>query len=154
MVALVILTFRSVRLAILLGVIAIMSVGLGQLATWGMGLPVSFNTILGTIGLIGVALNDSIVVIAALEANPKARVGDPAAVTEEVMGCMRHVISTTFTTIGGFLPILLFTGGDFWPSLAIVLAGGVAGATLMAVMFIPGAYILLHNPHRLRLLIN
>jgi multidrug efflux pump subunit AcrB len=56
------------------------------------------------------------------------------------MGSLRHVISTTLTTSGGFLPLLLFVGGDFWPSLSIVLAAGVVGSTIMAVYFIPSAY--------------
>jgi multidrug efflux pump subunit AcrB len=61
---------------------------------------------------------------------------------------MRHVVSTTLTTIGGFLPLLIFVGGDFWPPLAIVLAGGVVGSTILAVTFIPAAYLLVHPPNR------
>jgi multidrug efflux pump subunit AcrB len=143
MVAVLILTFRSVRLAVLLGLVAIMSVGLGLLSTWSMNLPVSFTTILGIVGLIGVAINDSIVVLAAILGNEAARRGEPEAILRAVMGTMRHVLATTFTTIGGFLPLLLFVGGDFWPSLAIVLVGGIGGATLMAVLFVPAAYILI-----------
>ncbi|MEM7008652.1 MAG: efflux RND transporter permease subunit [Thermodesulfobacteriota bacterium] len=145
MIAILILTFRSVSLALVLLVVALMSIGLGQLSTWMIGFPVSFNTILGTLGLIGIAINDSIVVLAAIRGNPVARAGDPEAVVEVVMGCLRHVISTTLTTMGGFLPLLIFVGGEFWPSLAIVLVGGIAGATILAVLFIPGAYILLNR---------
>ena len=119
-----------------------MSIGLGLLSTWVISFPISFNTILGTLGLIGVAINDSIVVLAAIHANPKSKRGDIPTIVDKVMGAMRHVISTTLTTIGGFLPILLFIGGEFWPSLAIVMVGGVAGATLMAVLFIPAMYLL------------
>jgi Cu/Ag efflux pump CusA len=53
------------------------------------------------------------------------------------------VLATTLTTIGGFLPFLILIGGDFWPPLAIVLAGGVAGATLIALVLIPAAYLLI-----------
>ena len=95
--------------------------------------------------MIGVALNDSIVVLAAIRGNPRALNGDLDAIASEVMGCSRHVISTTFTTMGGFAPLLLFMGGEFWPSLAIVLAGGVAGATILAVLFVPAAYVLLQR---------
>ena len=62
-----------------------------------------------------------------------------------VMGCTRHVVATTATTIGGFLPLLLFVGGDFWPSLSIVLVGGIGGATIIATLFIPGAYLFLQD---------
>lgn len=148
MIATLILAFRSVRYAVMLGGVALLSVGLALLATWSIGFPVSFNTILGTLGLIGVALNDSIVVLAALRADPRAAAGDREAIVRTVMSCTRHVIATTATTIGGFLPLLLFVGGDFWPSLAIVLVGGIAGATLIALLFIPGAYLLFLPRHR------
>lgn len=141
-IATVILSFRSVRMAMILGVVAVASVGLALLSTYFYDLPTSFNTILGTLGLIGVALNDSIVVLAAIRANPRALVGEHDAVIEEAMGCGRHVVSTTLTTIGGFLPLLMFSTGDFWPSLSIVLAGGVGGATLLAMLYIPSAYVL------------
>ncbi|MEM6458814.1 MAG: efflux RND transporter permease subunit [Planctomycetota bacterium] len=143
MASALILAFRSVTYSLLLGGVAVLSVGLALLSTWAIGFPVSFNTILGTLGLIGVALNDSIVVLAAIRANPKAAAGDREAVVRTVMGCTRHVLSTTLTTIGGFLPLLLFVGGDFWPSLAIVLAGGIAGASLIALLFIPGVYLMI-----------
>ncbi len=57
------------------------------------------------------------------------------------MSTGRHVVSTTLTTIGGFIP-LLFAGGSFWPPLAIVIAGGVSGATILATLFIPSTYVL------------
>ncbi len=138
--ATIILAFRSVTLAALLGVTAAGAFGMSQLATWMIGFPVSFNTILGALGLVGVTFNDNIVVLAAIRANPKARAGDHEAIADEVEGCLRHVLSTTLTTSGGFLPLLLFVGGDFWPSLSIVLAVGVLGSTLMALYFIPAAY--------------
>ncbi len=145
MVATVVLAFRSAALAALLFGVAGLSVGVGLLATWVSGFPFSFNSILGTAGLIGVALNDSIVVLAAIRGDARARLGDVEAVVDAVLGCGRHVTSTTLTTIGGFLPLLLFVGGDFWPPLAIVLAGGVAGATLLATLFVPAGYVLLRR---------
>ncbi|MCG8403773.1 MAG: efflux RND transporter permease subunit [Phycisphaerales bacterium] len=146
MIATLILAFRSLRYAAILVGVAVFSLGLALLSTWSISFPVSFNTILGTLGLIGVALNDSIVVLAAIRADPRAAAGDRDAIVKAVAGCTRHVIATTATTIGGFLPLLLFVGGDFWPSLAIVLVGGIGGATLIAVLFIPGAYILMRRP--------
>jgi len=144
MTATLILVFRSVRIFLILTVVGGLSVGLGLAATWLIAFPISFNTILGTIGLVGVAFNNSIVVLAAILAADRARRGDPAALAEAVLGTGRHLLSTTLTTIGGFLPLLLLTGGNFWPSLAIVLAGGVAGAMILAMLFTPSAYKLLH----------
>jgi multidrug efflux pump subunit AcrB len=142
MVSALVLAFRSVAYASMLGCVAVFSLGLALLSTWSIGFPISFNTILGTLGLIGVALNDSIVVLAAIRADPRAAAGDRVAIVEATMGCTRHVLATTATTIGGFLPLLLFVGGDFWPSLAIVLVGGIAGSTIVALLFIPATYII------------
>ncbi|MEM7234742.1 MAG: efflux RND transporter permease subunit, partial [Planctomycetota bacterium] len=145
MISTLVLTFRSVQLAIVLGLIAGLSVGLGLLSTWLASFPVSFNTFLGMLGLMGVALNDSIVVIAAIRANDRAREGEISAIVSEVSRCTRHVLSTTLTTIGGFLPLLVVVGGKFWPSLAIVLVGGIGGATILALLFVPAVYVLLNR---------
>lgn len=142
MAAALVLSFRSFAAAGLLGVVAGASAGLACLVIWVSGYPFGFNPTIGTAGLIGVALNDSIVVLASIRSRAASAQGEITAVVEQVMDCSRHLISTTLTTIGGFLPLLIFTGGDFWPPLAVVIAGGVAGATLMAFLFVPAAYIL------------
>ncbi len=140
MVAIIVLSFRSFLLAAALGVVALMSVGLGLLGIAVSGYPYGFMAIIGTAGLIGVAINDSIVALASIRDNPQANLGDPDAVTDEIMHCSRHILSTTLTTIGGFLPLLL-GGNAFWIPLAVVIAGGVSGATALALIFIPSVYM-------------
>ncbi len=144
MLATLVLTFRSLRMTGLLLTIAGSCVGLALFSTWSVSLPFGFNTILGTLGLIGVALNDSIVVISAIRGNVLARNGDHEALVSEIVSSTRHILSTTLTTVGGFAPLLLLAEGDFWPSLAIVLFGGIIGAMLLALFFIPAAYVLVH----------
>jgi multidrug efflux pump subunit AcrB len=146
-ISILVLSFRSVRIAIILCVAAFLSVGFGLLATWAAGFPLSFNTFLGCLGLIGLAYNSSIVVIASIREQPAARLGDPASMVAAIAGCGRHLTSTTLTTIGGCLPLLLVVGGDFWPPLAIVLVGGVGGSTLLALVFTPALYRRYCIPH-------
>lgn len=143
MIATLILAFQSARIAALLFVVAFFSAGLGLLSTFAIGLPISFNTILGTLGLVGLAFNNAIIVLAAIRADPAAKAGDKPAIVSAVIDTSRHILSTTLTTIGGFLPLLLFTGGDFWPALAIVLAGGVSGSMILALLFVPAVYLLI-----------
>jgi multidrug efflux pump subunit AcrB len=118
MISALVLSFRSFALAGLIVVVAVLSVGLGMLSLWAGGYPLGFNPIIGSAGLIGVAINGSIVVLAAVRANPAARNGDRNAIVDETIGATRHIVSTTLTTVAGFMPLLLFTGGDFWPPLA------------------------------------
>ncbi len=100
-----------------------------------------FMGIMGTMGLIGLAINDSIVVLAALRANEDARNADKETIVQVTVESTRHIVSTTFTTIGGFLPLILFSDA-MWPPLATTIAGGMVGATLLALIFVPSLYYL------------
>ncbi len=144
-----ILSFNSFRLAGVIGVVGLASVGLGMGALFLFGYPFGFMAIVGTMGLIGVAINDSIVVLAALREDEGARRGDLAATRRVVLKATRHVLSTTLTTVAGFMPLIL-AGGGFWPPLAIAISGGVVGATLLGLTFIPCAFVLLHRQRRPR----
>jgi multidrug efflux pump subunit AcrB len=148
MIATVVLSFRSVVLAGIIGAVALMSVGLSMLSLWMAGYPLGFNPIIGSAGLVGVAINGTIVVLAAIRANPRARAGDAEAIVDETLGATRHILSTTLTTMGGFLPLLLFTGGDFWPPLAIVIAGGVGFSVILSLGFTPAVYRLIYGRRR------
>lgn len=142
MAATLVLSFGSFRMAGLIGVVAVLSVGLAVGALSLSGFPFGFTAIIGTMGLIGVAINDTIVVLAAIREDERSRAGDPEAIREVVVRSSRHVIATTLTTIAGFMP-LIYGGGGFWPPMAISIAGGVGGATLLALVFAPSAYTLL-----------
>lgn len=132
----IVLSFNSFRLAGLIFAVAFLSVGLGQLGVWLFGYPMGFVAIVGTMGLVGVAINDSIVVLSALRADRRALAGDIDGTVEVVVASARHVLATTFTTIGGFVPLLVW-GGRFWPPLAAAIAVGVAGSTLLALFLVP-----------------
>ncbi len=151
MTATLVLSFNSFALAGLLAAVAIAAVGLAAMALWLFDSIFGFTAILGTLGLIGLAINDSIVVLAALQDDPLAREGNLKATQQVVAKATRHIIATTLTTIIGFVPLMLDSTG-FWPPLAISIAGGLGGATLLALYFIPSAHLLIFrrkaNPSR------
>ena len=62
---------------------------------------------------------------------------------EVVIRSTRHIITTSITTLGGFLP-LIFASVFFRP-LAWAMSVGVLGATLTALLYIPAIYILLNR---------
>lgn len=141
MAASLVLAFSSFRLAAVVAAVGVLSVGLSLGSLWLFGYPFGFMAIVGTMGLIGVAINDSIVVLAALEEDSEASAGSKPAVVEVVIRSTRHVLATTLTTAAGFLPLWL-AGGGFWPPLAVAIGCGVLGATLLALTFIPAAFLL------------
>ena len=67
-----------------------------------------------------------------------------------VVDASRHIVSTTLTTIGGFIPLIV-NGGKFWPPLATAIAGGVAGSAIIALYFIPASYAAIQRKQRRKL---
>ena len=142
MVATLVLSFGSFRMATIIGLVGILSVGLSLLALAIGQYPFGFISIIGTMGLLGVAINDSIVVLSGIRTNQAACEGDVDAAVYEVMHASRHVVATTITTIAGFAPLII-AGGEFWPPLAVAISGGVAGATLLALVLVPSLHQML-----------
>ncbi|MEO0477887.1 MAG: efflux RND transporter permease subunit [Planctomycetota bacterium] len=144
MLASLVLSFDSFRFAGIIAGVAFLSVGLGGLALWLGGMPFGFMAIVGTMGLIGVAVNDSIVVLAGLRHDEGAMSGDLDACVDVVVHATRHLVSTSLTTIAGFLPLIL-AGGGFWPPLAWTIAGGVTGATFLSMTFVPALFLVVRR---------
>jgi len=88
---------------------------------------------------MGLAINAAIVIIAELKGDAQAVQGDSTAIIKGVQSCTRHITSTTITTVGGFLPLIL-AGGGFWPPFAIAIAGGTVLTTLLSFLFVPAAF--------------
>ena len=133
------MSLNSFRYAGIIGAVGFLSIGLALLGVWASGYPLGFTSLIGTLGLIGLAINGAIIVLSALKANPKALAGDEETVVDIVVESTRHIVSTTITTIGGFLPLILF-GGHFWPPLAMAIAGGVAGSAILALYMVPSMF--------------
>ncbi|HCG70107.1 MAG TPA: hypothetical protein DE147_06580 [Gammaproteobacteria bacterium] len=139
MTAVVILSLNSFRQAGLIGLVAILSFGLALLGLRIFGYPFGYMALIGALGMMGLAINGAIIVLSALKASPEASSGETEAVVNVVMDASRHIISTTLTTIGGFIPLIV-NGGKFWPPLATAIAGGVAGSAVIALYLIPASY--------------
>ncbi|MBI1392806.1 MAG: AcrB/AcrD/AcrF family protein [Alphaproteobacteria bacterium] len=134
------LVLNSFRRMLIVFVAGAMALGFGFLVLKLTGNNFGFLIVVGVMGLIGVGLNDTIVIVSAFDENEDARGGNPDALLDIVSGSVaRHVWSTTITTAGGFVPLML-TGGEFWPPFAQVFAGGLLLLTIAAFIFAPSAY--------------
>ena len=140
--ATIVLTFNSFRFALIGGIVVILSVGLSALALAVFGYPFGIMAVIGLIGSIGVSINAAIIIITALQKEIRAMAGDRGAIRDVVMAQSRHIVSTTVTTFGGFLPLIL-AGGGFWPPFAMAIAGGVLLSTIVSFYFVPPAFAIL-----------
>ena len=100
-----------------------------------------FIATVGAIGLAGLAINDSIVVLSHIKEEAENNGLNKAELVEVVIRSTRHVLTTSATTIGGFLP-LLFASMFFRP-LAWGMVVGVIGSSIIAVFYIPAMFIYL-----------
>lgn len=142
-VATIVMTFNSFRLALVTFIVAGLSAGLSMLALAVFNYPFGINAIIGVIGSIGVSVNAAIVILTALQAHPAASRGSCEGMVEVVMGSSRHIVSTTITTFGGFLPLIL-SGGGFWPPFAMAIGGGVLLSSVISFYFTPPMYRLMY----------
>ena len=147
MVAALVLSLGSFRQALVVAVVGIASVGMALFSLKVFGAVFGFMAIIGSLGLVGIAINDTVMVLSGLNENAEAKAGDRKAIAYVVNKSTRHVITTTITTIAGFVPLLI-SGGPFWRPLAIAIAGGISGSSLLALYFVPAAYAMIYNPKR------
>lgn len=139
LITILVLTFNSYRLTGIIILSAIQSAGLGLLVVYTYGYPFGFTTIVGLMGLMGLAINAAIVILVELKQNPDSNIDSVVTI---VSRCSRHISSTTITTVVGFLPLII-AGGGFWPPFSLVIAGGTILTSMLSLIWVPVMYRLL-----------
>ena len=88
------------------------------------GWPLGFMPSLGIVSLVGVVINNAIILIDFIEG--AVRGGQPLreAVAEAGRKRMQPILLTTLTTVGGLLPLALF-GGPMWAGMAWAMIFGL-----------------------------
>ena len=147
MVLVVVMSFNSFRMSSIIFMVAGLAGGLGLLSVWIFGYPFGFTVIIAMLGIAGLAINAAIVILTELKLDKEASSGNVDAVVEAVMSCTRHISSTTITTVGGFMPLII-AGGGFWPPFAVAIVGGTVLTTLISFYFVPVVYHLMTKNQR------
>ncbi|MCW4443318.1 efflux RND transporter permease subunit [Vibrio splendidus] len=147
MVLVVVMSFNSFRMSSIIFMVAGLAGGLGLLSVWVFGYPFGFTVIIAMLGIAGLAINAAIVILTELKLDKEASSGNVDAVVEAVMSCTRHISSTTITTVGGFMPLII-AGGGFWPPFAVAIVGGTVLTTLISFYFVPVIYHLMTRNQR------
>ena len=100
------------------------------------GQPFGFQSLLGVIALVGIVLNNAIVLIDRID--QRRRAGDPIgeAVIDAVQRRLRPILLTTATTVAGMLP-LAFSSSTLWPPMAWAIISGLLASTVLTLLVIP-----------------
>ncbi|MDO6774116.1 MULTISPECIES: efflux RND transporter permease subunit [unclassified Shewanella] len=117
------------------------------LGHWLMGSPLTIFSILGMLALVGVVVNDSLVLVDFI--NKKRADGMPLAEAVLTAGAKRFrpVMLTSLTTFIGLMPLLLekSTQAQFLIPMAISLGFGIIFATFITLILVPVNYLVVER---------
>jgi cobalt-zinc-cadmium resistance protein CzcA len=135
--------------AVILGTLPVAFVG-GILALMIAGETWNVSSLVGLIGLFGIAVQNGLVLIT--QTRSLLEEGKPFedAVKEASIGRVRPKIMTASTAILGLLPLLVLKlhGTEIEKPLAIVMVGGLITSTLFTLLALPTFYIFVHRAKR------
>lgn len=121
----------------------------GLLALAWTGETWNASSIVGAIGLLGIAVQNSLVLIVQIRERRSAGRDLHAAVTEASIGRMRPKLMTAGASILGLAPMLFgFHGSELERPLAVVVAGGLVTSTLFTLLVLPALYSLIAGRER------
>jgi cobalt-zinc-cadmium resistance protein CzcA len=136
------ITFRSVRLALL--VISNLPFALigGVFSLYISGLYLSVPASIGFIVLFGVAVLNGVVLVSQISQLRKEGMELQEAIRKGSLNRLRPVLMTASIAIFSLMPMLVATGtgSEIQKPLAIVVVGGLITSTLLTLLIIPSVY--------------
>lgn len=143
--AVLVLEFRSFRGTFIVASVIPLGVIGGLLALFLAGYTLSFVAAVGFIGLVGIEIKNSILLVDFT--NQLRERGVPLRDAIEQAGEVRFlpVVLTTLTAIGALLPVAI-EGSELYSPLAVVIIGGLVSSLLLSRLVTPVMYSLLPPP--------
>jgi len=116
-----------------------------------MGLDITFVSLFGIVGLSGVVVNDSLVLIYATNRLRRQGVDAYNAIVQAGVLRFRAIILTSLTTFAGLTPMIFEKSlqAKFLIPMAVSLGYGVLFATFITLLLIPSLYLILEDILRL-----
>jgi multidrug efflux pump subunit AcrB len=143
-VMLIVLLGMGWRAALVVGAALPLSASFALFGMTFFGQQVHQMTIFGMIIAIGLLIDNAIVITDEVH----KQLACECTRLQATGNAVRHILSTTLTTMAGFASLLLFTGGNFWPPLAVVIAGGVGFSAFLSLLFTPAVYYWIYRRGR------
>ena len=138
-----VLALNSFRETALILSVAFLSIGLSFLGLFVGQQNYGFIGTISAVGLIGLSINDSIIVLSHIKEEAQNKEISKSELVEVVIRSTRHIITTSLTTLGGFLPLIF--ASVFFKPLAWAMSVGVLGATITALLYIPAMFIIMRK---------
>ena len=109
-------------------------------------IPMSMFTVVGLLGMTGIIINDSIVLITSIDEQAKTK-SLIAAIIDGTTSRLRPVLLTTLTTVLGLLPLLYERSSQagFLLPTVITLVYGLAFGMVLVLMIVPALLAVQHD---------
>ncbi|WP_092320100.1 efflux RND transporter permease subunit [Brevinema andersonii] len=103
--------------------------------------------IIGTVSLLGVIVNDSIVMLEFLRSYVKEDGDFIASVAKGAAVCLHFIMMTTITTVVGVMPVALgFSGHEFYlQPLAVTIVFGILFLSIITLFLVPVLIMILEE---------
>ena len=119
------------------------------LTFYAHGMPLSMFAMLGIIGLAGVVVNTSIVMVDAVHerlrgVDAEDTASQRRATVDAVVERLRPILVTTVTTVGGLMPTAYGLGGAdaVLSPMSLAIAWGLVFATAITLLLVPSLYVI------------
>ena len=134
--------FRSFRTSLIIMIGTVLAVSGVFLMLWITNIPFDISSFMGMIMIIGVVVNNGILVIDYAEYYLKKEPDVRKALLTAGRVRLRPVMMTTLSTITGFLPLALAMGdgAEMLQPLAVSMIGGMMLSILLSLVLIPTLY--------------
>ncbi|NQT26438.1 efflux RND transporter permease subunit [candidate division KSB1 bacterium] len=150
--SLLVISFRSLRQALLILINIPLALVGGMLILLISGNTLSVPSIVGFIALIGIAVQDGIVLVTHINKKRDSGMEMEDAILQAGRNKIRPVLLTSFTTMLGLLPLVLrnASGSEIQKPLALVIMFGLFFSTLLTLIVLPVLYGLLERNRALK----
>lgn len=108
----------------------------GVFGMYMTGISFSMMAFIGLISLIGIMVNDAIIVVDGFNRGRAQSIAAFDAMIQSACSRFTPVILTSLTTIVGLLPLTLY-GGDLWQPMGTVIITGLLFTTLASLVWVP-----------------
>lgn len=102
--------------------------------------PLGFMAELGIMALTGTIIRNSMVIVDQIDQHLALGMTPLQAVKESAIVRFRPIMLAAFTTILGLIPLFF---SEFWNSMAVTIACGLTGATLLTLIVLPVLYAII-----------
>lgn len=100
--------------------------------------PFSFFVVIGLTGLIGIVVNNTIMLLEYANSRRKDGVSIKQSISEAVSLRLRPILATSTTTVAGLLPLALTE--PFWEPLALTIIFGLVSSVIFVLTVFPAFY--------------